>query len=158
MYRGPMRLPHPERASRAAGETAATLLADGSGDQSLTKDAIYRILRDSHRRALVRVLASEPANKHDLQTLAEQVLEDEQDEPLDRLGFEERQRMLVALDQKHLPLLRERGVVEYHRQSGIIEPTPALAAFDPYLSRERQSGEPVAQPDTASTSSDEDSS
>lgn len=122
---------------RDAGESPR-VRADG-GD--LTLDAVFRLLGDRRRRALLYYLAERggPVDRGELaRVIASEDPSDERettgDRPTDGGPTDaEFTRALVSLDHVHLPRLAEDGVISYDRETGEVEPAGALARLRPYL-------------------------
>lgn len=68
-----------------------------------------------------------------MRTLAEEIAAWEHETTVQQLGNDQRQRTYIGLYQSHLPKLDDYGVIEYNQDRGIIEPTPLLKVFEPYV-------------------------
>lgn len=113
-----------------------------SESASLSTDEVFHILQTKRRRDVLRYLRREPGPV-EMRELAEQVAAWEQGSSVAELSSSERQRVYISLYQSHLPKLDEEGIVDYDKDRGMVERTPAAAQFDPYL------GESVARDDDA---------
>lgn len=109
------------------------------GGESISKDELFHLLRNSRRRAAVRYLRGRegPVPMRDV---AEQVAAWEHDTTVSGLSSDERQRVYVALYQSHLDTLADAGVIEYDKPRGVVEPRPLLDRVAAYTDRPVSSG------------------
>lgn len=118
---------------RPAGSVAPAAAGAGGGE-SISKDDLFHLLRNSRRRAVVQYLRGRegPVRMRDV---AEQVAAWEHDTTVSGLGSDERQRVYVALYQSHLDTLADAGVIEYDKSRGVIDPRPLLDRVAAYTDR-----------------------
>jgi hypothetical protein len=69
----------------------------------------------------------------ELGTLAEQIAAWENDTEPAQVTSTQRKRVYTALQQQHLPVMDDRGIVEFDDDRGLIEPTPALEDMEVYI-------------------------
>ncbi|MDZ7745790.1 MAG: hypothetical protein U5K28_04430 [Halobacteriales archaeon] len=65
--------------------------------------------------------------------VAEQVAAWEYDVDVEQVSYEERKRVYTALQQSHLPMMDDAGVVEFDKNRGTVEPTAALDDVEVYM-------------------------
>ncbi|QWC20762.1 hypothetical protein KI388_01090 [Halorubrum sp. 2020YC2] len=65
--------------------------------------------------------------------MAEQIAAWENGIDTAEISSSERKRVYTALQQSHLPKMDDAGVVEFNKDRGVVEPTPALTDVDVYL-------------------------
>lgn len=100
------------------------------GDPPLSADRVFALLADAQRRTLCRALA-----RRDGAVAVDQLVTD----ALARTGgtraghAAQRDRLLVRCRHVHLPRLADAGLVEWDRDAGRVEPTPAIEAIEPFL-------------------------
>lgn len=101
---------------------------------SIPKDDGFHILQNARRRAVLRYLLEHAGQEQFvMRDVAEEVAAWEHNTTIRQLSSDERQRVHIALYQKHLPKLDNYGVIEYDQNRGSIEPTPLIHVFAPYL-------------------------
>ena len=114
-------------------------VAQAKGDEEaqpstrVSEDELFDVLSNHRRRYAVHVMKREDAERLELGPMAEQIAAWENDVALSEVGYEERKRVYTALQQQHLPMMDDAGVVEFDKDRGVVEPTPALADVDLYL-------------------------
>lgn len=102
------------------------------GDSEVvTEDDVFTTLSNRRRRYTVHAL--DDGSTRELGPLAEQVAAWEYDVTVDELSHDERKRVYTALQQTHLPKMDDVGLVEFDKDRGTVEPTPALEDVDLYL-------------------------
>lgn len=107
-----------------------------SGDdppRTISKDAVFHLLQNSRRRAVLRILIARGADSVAIGDIADQVAAWENDTTVSRLSSMGRQRVYIALYQSHLPKLDDHAVITYDRNRGTVSPLPLLTVFVPYL-------------------------
>lgn len=114
---------------------------------TLTQDTAYDLLSNARRRLVISHLrgAEGPVSVSDL---SERIAAWENDIPAEELSDQQIKRVYVSLYQIHIPKLDEFGLVDYDKDSGEVELTPAISELDSYLP-ERQGG---AESDSAEMS------
>lgn len=101
---------------------------------AISKDDAFHILQNARRRAVLRhLLERSDTEQFQMREVAEAVAAWENDTTTERLTTEQRQRVYIALYQSHLPKLDNHGVIRYDQARGLVEPTPLLAVFGPFL-------------------------
>lgn len=131
-----MKIPHPtERTDRVSPAAA------DSGLETLTLDALQRVLNSRRRRAIIRyVLAA--GESVTVKQLVRAVSESENDPTFETTFLERCQRVHDSLSQTHLPTLEEHGIVEYERGVGRVSPAAQLLTLEPYVGPGSTGGEP----------------
>ncbi|WP_439027430.1 DUF7344 domain-containing protein [Haloarchaeobius sp. DT45] len=110
----------------------------GDGETQLStavsEDELFDVLSNRRRRYAVHVLKHEgDEDAVDIGPMAEQIAAWENDIELAAVGYTERKRVYTALQQQHLPMMDDAGVVEFDKDRGVVEPTEALSDVDLYL-------------------------
>ncbi|AGB39960.1 DUF7344 domain-containing protein [Natronococcus occultus] len=107
-------------------------VSDARADAQLSDDARFYLLQSNRRREAIEYLLSVDETVR-ISTLARHVAAVEHGTSTAEVTSEQYQRLYVPLYQLHLPKLDEHGVIEYRKERGLIDPTPTLAEFRPYL-------------------------
>ncbi|WP_226007318.1 DUF7344 domain-containing protein [Natrinema salinisoli] len=94
-------------------------VADADGDERLSKDVIFELLKNRRRREVLAYLL-EADETVTLGELAEQIAAWENETEVDALSSDQRKRVYVALYQTHLPKMDDAGIVEYDQDRGLI--------------------------------------
>lgn len=98
----------------------------------LSKDDTYEVLANRRRRYTVHALEAN-GGPMELGTIAERVAAWENGIDEMEVSYDERKRVYTALQQSHLPMMERKGVVEYDKPRGVVEPTPSLEDVDVYM-------------------------
>jgi predicted transcriptional regulator len=100
--------------------------------ESLSDDDLFQVLSNRRRRYAVHALkgADGPAKIGDV---AEQVAAWEYDVDVDQVSYNERKRVYTALQQSHLPMMDDVGIVEFDKNRGVVQPSDALDDIDVYM-------------------------
>ena len=109
---------------------------DGRGAEPTTEvseDDLFDVLANQRRRFAVHLLKREEAEKLEIGDMAEQIAAWENGTDMAEITGDERKRVYTALQQSHLPKMDDAGVVEFNKDRGIVEPTPALQNVDLYM-------------------------
>ncbi|RLM71363.1 hypothetical protein DVK05_01500 [Halorubrum sp. Atlit-8R] len=109
---------------------------DGQGAEPTTEvseDELFDVLANQRRRFAVHLLKREEADKLEIGDMAEQIAAWENGIDTAEITGNERKRVYTALQQSHLPKMDDAGVVEFNKDRGIVEPTPALQNVDLYM-------------------------
>ena len=98
----------------------------------LPKDDLYEVLANRRRRYTVHALegSDEPMEIGDI---AEKIAAWENGIEETRVSYDERKRVYTALQQSHLPKMDQKGVVDFDKNRGTVEPTSALRDVDVYM-------------------------
>jgi len=106
----------------------------GGGDLTAgpSEDELFEVLSNSRRRYAVHAIKREDGVT-EVGDLAEQVAAWEYETDVEGVSYDERKRVYTALQQSHLPKMDEADIVEYDKNRGVVEPTPALGDVDVYL-------------------------
>ena len=96
-----------------------TAVTDSEGDEHLSKDVIFELLKNRRRREVLQYLL-EADDTVTLGELAEQIAAWENDIDINALSSDQRKRVYVALYQTHLPKMDDAGIVEYDQDRGLI--------------------------------------
>lgn len=108
---------------------------------TLSRDEVYDILSNARRRFVIYFLRGrdEPVQ---LSELSDRVAAWENDVPVEELTDQQVKRVYVSLYQTHIPKLEESGIVEYDKDSGVVQLTPQVSDLDAYLPEEDDDGIP----------------
>jgi hypothetical protein len=117
----------------AAGVTAKSDggVASNAGG-TISPGTVFEVLSNERRRYVIHNLKA-VGERVSVRDLSEQVAAWENDTPVAEVTPKERKRVYTALHQTHLPKMAQVGVIDYDRDRGTLELTPAVAAFDIYL-------------------------
>lgn len=110
-------------------ETAVSL---GDDDGPLPVDELFGLLKNERRRLTLGYLRQhdEPVS---LGELAESIASHENDKPEAQLNAMERKRVYVGLYQCHLPMMDDRGAVDFNKPRGRIRRGENFEVFERYL-------------------------
>lgn len=117
----------PDGEADAGAETESTT----STPAVPTLDVVFDVLRNSRRRHVLELLASQDGATT-LGDLAEHIGGIENDKPPSELSSQERKRVYVGLYQSHLPKMADADAITYDDR-GTVEPGPHFEAFYEYL-------------------------
>lgn len=103
-----------------------------AGPGGLTEDELFEILSNRRRRHILHeLMRSEGAL--DIGTLSQEIAACEDGLEPHEVSSSDRKRVYTALHQSHLPKLDKAGVIDFDRDRGTIEPTPALDDVEIYM-------------------------
>ena len=117
-------------------EMASAQQIDGGGAEPATEvseDELFDVLANQRRRFAVHLLKREEKERFEIGDMAEQIAAWENGIDTAEITGNERKRVYTALQQSHLPKMDDAGVVEFNKDRGIVEPTPALTDVDLYM-------------------------
>ena len=117
-------------------EMASVQQLDGGGAEPATEvseDELFDVLANQRRRFAVHLLKREEKDKLEIGDMAEQIAAWENGTDMAEITGDERKRVYTALQQSHLPKMDDAGVVEFNKDRGVVEPTPALQNVDLYM-------------------------
>lgn len=109
---------------------------DGGGAEPTTEvseDELFEVLANQRRRFAVHLLKKREDDAIAIGDMAEQIAAWENGIDAAEITGNERKRVYTALQQSHLPKMDDAGVVEFNKDRGIVEPTPALTNVDLYM-------------------------
>ncbi|ELZ20147.1 hypothetical protein C477_07006 [Haloterrigena salina JCM 13891] len=98
----------------------------------LTEDELFELLSNRRRRHILHTLMDE-AETVDIGDLSQEIAAAEDGLAYEEVSSSDRKRVYTALQQSHLPKLDKAGVVEFDRDRGVVEPTPALENVEIYM-------------------------
>ena len=98
----------------------------------LPKQDLYEVLANRRRRFTVHALEGSDGPM-ELGELAEKIAAWENGIEEGHVSYDERKRVYTALQQSHLPMMDENDVIEFDKNRGVVEPTPALRDVDVYM-------------------------
>jgi len=110
--------------------------ADGGGAEPTTgvsEDELFDVLANQRRRFAMHLLKGEHDDQIAIGDMAEQIAAWENGIDMAEITGSERKRVYTALQQSHLPKMDDAGVVEFNKDRGVVEPTPALTDVDMYM-------------------------
>jgi len=117
-------------------EMASVQQIDGGGVEPTTEvseDELFDVLANQRRRFAVHLLKREEKDRVEIGDMAEQIAAWENGIDTAEITGNERKRVYTALQQSHLPKMDDAGVVDFDKDRGTIEPTPALTDVDLYM-------------------------
>jgi hypothetical protein len=99
---------------------------------SLTQGEVYDLLSNARRRFVISYLRDreEPV---ELNALSREVAAWENETAVEDLTDQQIKRVYVSLYQTHIPKLDESGVVDYDKDSGMVDLAGNVRALDTYL-------------------------
>ncbi|APW97418.1 hypothetical protein CHINAEXTREME_06370 [Halobiforma lacisalsi AJ5] len=115
----------------SSSSTDSPAVADPS-EETLTEDELFEILSNRRRRHVLHELMQEDGGI-DIGTLSEEIAAYEDGLELHEVSSSDRKRVYTALHQSHLPKMDEAGVLEFNKDRGTVEPTPALEDVEIYM-------------------------
>jgi len=105
----------------------------GPNEQSApTEDELFDVLSNRRRRYAVHALKGMDSAA-ELGDVAEQVAAWEYGVDVEQVSYEERKRVYTALQQSHLPMMDDAGVVDFDKNRGTIAPTASLEDVEVYM-------------------------
>jgi predicted transcriptional regulator len=107
-------------------------LRTGADVDPPSQDELFDVLSNRRRRYAVHALEREHGPV-ELGDVAEQVAAWEYDVDVEQVSYDERKRVYTALQQSHLPMMDDAGVVEFDKNRGTVEATPALEDVEVYM-------------------------
>ena len=117
-------------------EMASVQQIDGGGVEPTTEvseDELFDVLANQRRRFALHLLKKEGDETVEIGDMAEQIAAWENGIDTAEITGNERKRVYTALQQSHLPKMDDAGVVDFDKDRGTIEPTPALTDVDLYM-------------------------
>ncbi len=117
-------------------EMASVQQLDERGAEPATdvsEDELFDVLANQRRRFAVHLLKREADDSIAIGDMAEQIAAWENGIDRAEITGNERKRVYTALQQSHLPKMDDAGVLEFNKDRGIVEPTPALTDIDVYM-------------------------
>ncbi|ADD04911.1 uncharacterized protein Nmag_1332 [Natrialba magadii ATCC 43099] len=103
-----------------------------SGQERLTEDELFELLSNRRRRHILHTLINE-TEQVDIGTLSQEIAAEEDELAFDEVSSSDRKRVYTALQQSHLPKMDNAGVLEFDRDRGTVEATPALEDIEIYM-------------------------
>ena len=117
-------------------EMASVQQIDGGGVEPTTEvseDELFDVLANQRRRFAVHLLKREEKDRVEIGDMAEQIAAWENGIDTAEITGDERKRVYTALQQSHLPKMDDAGVVDFNKDRGVVEPTPAIQNVDLYM-------------------------
>jgi len=103
----------------------------------LSQDVVFDLLSNPRRRFVLSYLRQE-GGPVDLVDLADEIAAWENDTPVEDLTSQQRKRVYVSIYQTHVPKLEDAGVVDYDRESGLVQLASRAEEIDDYLQGEEE--------------------
>jgi hypothetical protein len=125
----------------------------GSEDEEFGPDDVFHLLQNQRRRRVLRCLRGVEGTVS-MSDLTEQVAAWEHGTTVEALSSTQRQRVYIALYQRHLPKLDDMGVLDYNQSRGFVTPRPRAERIVDYLDMATESGLVGAGASSADTSED----
>lgn len=91
-------------------------------------DWVFRVLADSRRRFVLAYLIDTEDGTATFDELVDAVVEAETHSPAI-----DRETVAIPLDHHHLPLLDEKGLIEYERDRGVVQTTDRAGQVETYF-------------------------
>jgi hypothetical protein len=116
----------------------ATQTGGSPADEEEISDAdVFEILSNRRRRFALHAIKrrEEPV---ELSELSEQIAAWEMDTEQEQISYEDRRGVYVTLKTTHLPMMDERGVVEFEQQTKTVQSTELLSELDVYIQALRE--------------------
>lgn len=104
----------------------------GADEEAFGPDDVFHLLQNQRRRRVLRCLRDADGTLA-MSDVAEQVAAWEHDTTVDALTSTQRQRVYIALYQRHLPKLDDMDVVDYNQSRGLVTPRPRADRVIEYL-------------------------
>lgn len=98
----------------------------------ISDDELFEVLSNRRRRYAVHALEATDGAA-EIGDVAEQVAAWEYDVDVEGVSYEERKRVYTALQQSHLPMMDDAGIVEFNKNRGLVEPTESLNDIEVYM-------------------------
>lgn len=99
---------------------------------TLTEDELFELLSNQRRRHILHTLIHEDGSV-DIGDLSQEIAAWEDGLAFEEVSSTDRKRVYTALQQSHLPKMDKAGVVQFDRDRGTVEPTPALEDVEIYM-------------------------
>ncbi|ELZ01495.1 hypothetical protein C482_06964 [Natrialba chahannaoensis JCM 10990] len=113
-------------------EHAKDVHVSQSSQDGLTEDELFELLSNRRRRHILHTLITE-TEQVDIGTLSQEIAAEEDELAFDEVSSSDRKRVYTALQQSHLPKMDNAGVLEFNRDRGTVEATPALEDIEIYI-------------------------
>jgi len=111
-----------------------------SPSESLSQDAVFDILSNARRRFVLYYLR-EREEPVELGELAREIAAWENDTTVEKLTKQQRKRVYVSLYQTHIQKLAEAGIVDYDKDTGMVQLANGASQIGAYLSVEKDQEE-----------------
>ncbi|WP_281193564.1 hypothetical protein [Halorubrum sp. F4] len=99
----------------------------------MPRETVFEILRNERRRHVLRYLKAHDGDSVAFEDLVEYVAARENDLAVEEITATQRKRTYAGLTQTHLPMLEERGVINYDLETGRVELTARARRVEFYL-------------------------
>lgn len=110
-----------------------TVVSSPTEPDELTTDDVFAVLGNRRRRYVFHHLKQHPDRAVYLDELTDRVAAWEGDQQVGDVSQREHNNVRTALRQSHLPMMDDRGVVEYDSENQTVSLAPATADLDVYL-------------------------
>lgn len=114
------------------GDRVISVQTEDKSPRSPSEDDLFGVLSNRRRRFTVHALKDEEGATK-LGDVAEQVAAWEYDVDIEQLSYNERKRVYTALQQSHLPMMNDVGIVEFDKNRGVVKPTDFLDDIEVYM-------------------------
>lgn len=101
-------------------------------DATLTEDELFELLSNERRRHVLHALMREEEGL-EIGPLSQEIAAWEDGVEYEHVTSSDRKRVYTALQQSHLPKMDKAGVLEFDRDRGTVEATPALEDVEIYM-------------------------
>ncbi len=110
-------------------------------DSELTQAELFDVFSNARRRRTVQYLKRQ-GGSCDLAPLVERVAAWENETRPEDVTRTQRRRVYISLYQTHLPMLEDRGIVDWNPDEHEIKLLPSEGLFEPYLDRRLEGQRP----------------
>lgn len=118
----------------SADQPTAGVHEEGEPDaHTVSEEELFDVLANTRRRHALHAIAGGEERTHELGDLSERIAAWENDVSVAEVDYAERKRVYTALQQSHLPRLDDAGLVEFDKDRGTVDATPALDDVEIYL-------------------------
>jgi|APHM01.1.fsa_nt_gi hypothetical protein len=101
------------------------------GDNNIAEGTTYEVLSNERRRYVVYLLKQD-GGRIAIGEMAEQVAAWEYDISVQQVMGDQRKRVYTALQQTHLPMMDDAGLIVFNKDRGIVTPEPAVQKIEVY--------------------------
>lgn len=102
-----------------------------NGIDKITEGTTYDVLSNKRRRYVVYLLKQE-SDRVTIGEMAERVAAWEYGVQTEEVTGDQRKRVYTALQQTHLPMMDDAGLIVFNKDRGIVSPKPAIQGIEVY--------------------------
>lgn len=108
-------------------------MVEDTEQTELTADDVFEVLGNQRRRYVFHHLKRHAGREVYLEELTDRVAAWEGGEPVNSISQRKHNSVRTALRQSHLPMMDERGLIEYDTEEQTVTLAPAAGDLDVYL-------------------------